>query len=241
MHETADVSRPPLACLPPSTYGKEFWRTENRKFSEPWYRLEKTARLISQLTRGRNCTLLDVGCGPATLMRMLPRNIAYHGIDIAIHDPAPYLLEADLREARIAFGDMRFDIVVAQGLFEYLGGVQAKKFAEIAQLLRPSGVFIVTYTNFGHRRPRVPELFSNVQSFDEFRLSLGHYFEIERIIPESHNWKHAQPNRRWLKTLNLHVNRRVPVISRKLAVEYYFVCSRPKPGWGPGETLDSGV
>ena len=236
MRETAGTSRPPLDRHPPPTYGQSFWRTESRKFSEPWYRLEKTTRLIGTLTHGRKCELLDVGCGPATLMRMLPPNIEYHGIDIAIHDPAPNLLEADLLEAPIAFGEMQFDIVVAQGLFEYLGGAQAQKFVEISQVLRPSGFFIVTYTNFGHRRRYVSEAFSNVQPFEQFRASLSQYFTIDRIIPESHNWKHAQPNRPWLKLLNLHVNRRVPLISRKLAVEYYFVCSPPKASRTQGKS-----
>jgi SAM-dependent methyltransferase len=206
-------------------YGKDFWRTENLNFREPWYRLEKAVRLIDSLSKGRDCTLLDVGCGPATLMRMLPPNVRYYGIDIAIQDPASNLLEADVLETPIRFGDRRFDIVVAEGLFEYLGGVQSRKFSEIAQILNPGGIFLVTYTNFDHRRRVVSEPFTNVQSFDDFRESLTRHFTIERIIPEAHNWKHGQPNRRWLKALNMHLNRSIPVISRKLAVEYFFVCS----------------
>lgn len=218
--------KPPTGGSPRPTYGQEFWRTENLKFSEPWYRLEKATRLITALTRGRDCTLLDVGCGPATLMGMLPPNIRYYGIDIAVHDPAPNVIEADLLRTPIRFGEMRFDVVIAQGVFEYLGGAQTQKLLEISQVLRGSGVFIVTYTNFSHRRPQVSEPFSNVQPFEQFRSSLGRHFTIDRIIPESYNWKHAQPNRPWLKAVNLRVNRRIPLISRGLAVEYFFVCSR---------------
>ena len=76
-------------------YKKDFWDKENLKFTRPHYRLEKAARLINELAQGRKCTLLDIGCGPATLMRLLAPNIEYHGIDIAIHDPAPNLMEAD--------------------------------------------------------------------------------------------------------------------------------------------------
>ena len=53
-------------------YKKDFWGEENLKFSEPWYRLEKSGRIIRKLAGGRECTLLDIGCGPATLMRLLP-------------------------------------------------------------------------------------------------------------------------------------------------------------------------
>jgi SAM-dependent methyltransferase len=208
-----------------NTYDKSFWKTENLKFGEPWYRLEKAARLLRSLAKGRHCSLLDVGCGPATLMRMLPSNIEYYGIDIAVQRPAPNLLEADVLQLPIRFGEKHFDIVVAEGLFEYLGNAQEKKFDEIAQVLNPDGVFVVSYTNFGHRKAHISELFSNVQSFDGFRTSLSRHFVIDRVIPESHNWKHAQPNRPWLKAVNLRVNKSIPLVSRRLAVEYFFICS----------------
>src|SRR5260370_4598996 len=159
-------------------YKRDFWSKENLKFSGPWYRIEKSARLISGLARGKECTLLDVGCGPTTLMRLLPPNIKYHGIDIAIHEPAPNLIETDITKNPISFGDKRFDIVIAQGVFEYLGEFQSQKFAEIAALLNEGGTFIVTYTNFGHRKQQIYHAFSNVISLDEFRNDLSSYFDI---------------------------------------------------------------
>ena len=72
-------------------YKRDFWGKENLKFVEPHFRLEKAARIINNTARGRECDLLDVGCGPATLKRLLGENVHYHGIDIAIHDPAPNL------------------------------------------------------------------------------------------------------------------------------------------------------
>jgi hypothetical protein len=91
----------------------KFWRRANLRFTEPHYRLVKAARIIKKLAQGRECTLLDVGCGPAALSRLLPRNIDYYGIDIAIQNPAPNLLEADLAKPRLP-GAKRFDIVLAQ-------------------------------------------------------------------------------------------------------------------------------
>lgn len=206
-------------------YDQEFWRIENLKFGQPWYRLEKSARLVASLAAGRSCALLDVGCGPGTLMRLLPANVKYFGIDIAIQDPAPNLLEVDLLENPISFEGKHFDIVIAEGVFEYLGDTQQQKFAEIAQILGPSGTFVTTYTNFEHRKKYVSPLFSNVGSLSDFQSDLGKYFTIDRVIPEAHNWKHQQPNRRWVRALNLHLNRPIPWVSRRLAVEYYFVCS----------------
>ena len=208
-----------------SRYKKDFWEEENLKFGEPWYRLEKSARIISRLAGGRECTLLDVGCGPATLMRLLPANIHYHGIDIAIHNPAPNLMEADLLESEIAFGDKRFDLISALGVFEYVGEFQSRKLSEIARILNDSGKFIVTYTNFGHRKKRIYEPFSNVQPLDSFRDDLRRYFNIDESFPASHNWKHSQPSRELVKAANMRVSLNIPVISPILAVDFFFICS----------------
>jgi len=207
-------------------YKRDFWIKENQKHIPPHYRLRKAARIISAIAGDRECDLLDVGCGPATLGRLLPENIHYHGIDIAIHRPAPNLIETDFVENPIAFRDKRFDIITAQGVFEYVGESQDQKFSEIARLLNEGGTFFLSYTNFGHRDKRIYEPFSNVRSFDDFRRSLARYFSVDRCFPASHNWHGGQPTRTLLTAANMHVNANIPVISPRLAVEYFFVCSR---------------
>ena len=52
------------------------------------------------------------------------------------------------------------------------GNLSPGKFAEIARILNGDGKFIVTYTNFGHRKKRIYEPFSNVQPLDSFRQDL---------------------------------------------------------------------
>lgn len=206
-------------------YKRDFWSTENLKFSEPWYRLEKSARIIARLAAGEERSLLDIGCGPATMMRMMPPNVSYHGIDIAIHNPAPNLIEADLLAAPISFRGQHFNIVMAQGVFEYMGNFQSQKFAEIADLLNENGKFIVSYTNFGHHKKRIYEPFSNIQPMGDFRADLSRFFIIEECFPASHNWTHSQPNRKLVKAINMHLNANIPLISPVLAVEYFFICS----------------
>jgi SAM-dependent methyltransferase len=207
------------------SYKRDFWATENRKHAEPHFRLQKTARLVDRIASGRTCDLLDVGCGPATLSLLLDTRIRYFGIDLAIHDPAPNLLEADILQAPIAFDGRTFDLVVAQGLFEYVGDLQDAKLAEIAQLLRPGGTFVVTYTNFGHRRPSSFEAFSNVQPFDAFLDGVRRHFTVTRFFPTAYNWSGGQPRRGLVKAVNMHVDRNLPVVGRRLAVEYFVVCS----------------
>ena len=221
-------------------YKKEFWSEENRRYSRPHYRLEKVARVINKLTHGRECDLLDVGCGPATVQSYLKPNIRYYGIDIAIHNPAPNLLEADLMEAPIRFGNKKFDIILAQGFFEYVGGYQSEKFTEIAQILNSGGTFIVSYVNFDHRKRDIYWPYSNVQPLGEFRRSLERAFKVRRSFPTSHNWGHWEPGRKLLQTANMHINMNVPVISRVLGVEYFFLCS-PRAGSGEEHQERAGV
>ena len=140
----------------------------------------------------------------------------------------------DIVENPIKFKEKKFDIVLAQGLFEYLGEVQSRKFADIRDLLKDDGKFIVSYVNFGHRRRQVYWPYSNIQPLDEFQKSLGAYFHIDRLFPTSHNWNHSEPNRRLLRAVQRHVNINVPAISPALAVEYFFICSAPRSKAGAG-------
>ena len=211
-------------------YKRDFWSEENLKFTHPHFRLRKSARIVNKMAQGNECDLLDVGCGPATLTKLLDDNIHYHGIDIAIHEPAPNLIEADLIEAPIRFGDKRFDIVLAQGFFEYAGEVQSRKFAEISELLRPGGIFVCSYMNFGHLRKSIYWPFSNIQSIQAFRESLSDYFRIERSFPVGHNRNMSSPQKKWLQAIQIHMNMNIPVVSPVLASEYFFICSRVPHG-----------
>jgi hypothetical protein len=120
---------------------------------------------------------------------------------------------------------MRFDVITAQGIFEYVGNLQSQKFAEIAHLLNGNGTFIVSYVNFSHRKRAVYWPYSNVQSPGDFRRSLARHFEIRKIIPTSYNWNHSEPNRKLIRTVNMYMNINIPLISPILAVEYFFICS----------------
>lgn len=213
-------------------YKKDFWRTENLKYSRPHLRMEKVSQIVNRLAGDRDCTLLDVGCGPATLHTLLRPNIQYYGIDIAIQDPAPNLLEADIIEAPITFGGRTFDIVVAQGFFEYVGGHQSRKFAEIARLLRPGGVFIASYVNFDHRHPEIYGPYSNVRAFSEFRRGLGECFTIRRCFPTSYNWNHWEPSQKLVRAANMRINMNIPVVGPVLAVQYLVLCSPRAAGAG---------
>ena len=206
-------------------YKKDFWRTENLLYITPHPRMVKVARIANSLAQGKDCALLDVGCGPATLASLLQPNIQYYGIDIAIKTPAPNLFETDLLESPIRFGDRRFDIIVAQGFFEYISYFQSQKLAEIAGLLSGDGTFIASYVNFDHRERHIYEPYSNVQPFAEFRASVEEHFRVRRVVPTSYNWRHRDSGRKIFKAIGLHTDLNIPVLGQALAIQYILVCT----------------
>jgi cyclopropane fatty-acyl-phospholipid synthase-like methyltransferase len=189
--------------------------------------MRKVARVVNHLADDKACRLLDVGCGPATLRHLLDPNIAYHGVDIAIQQPSPELVECDLLWEPIPSDDAPFDLVVAQGFFEYMSDAQSQKFAEIAALLGPDGRFVATYVNFDHRNPEHYTPYNNIQPSAEFRRSLAEHFDIERQIPTAHNWNHSEPGKWFVRVPNKYINVKIPMLTSRLAVEYIFVC-RPR-------------
>lgn len=211
-------------------YQRDFWATENRRFAQRHYRLNKVGRIVGELVGSKECDLLDLGCGPGTLADLLPPNVHYYGIDIAIQEAAPNFLEMDLLATPISFRDMKFDLVVAQGLFEYLADRQAQKFAEIRDILKPGGKFVVTYTNFAHRSTNLFHAYSNVQLPKEFRGDLERYFTIDRFFPGAYNWNHTHPNRDFMVKAQAGLDLNIPLLGRFLGVDHFYICS-PYPAW----------
>ena len=206
---------------------RDFWQLESLRYTESHFRLEKCAKIINSLSKNRGCDLLDVGCGPATIAKLLQKNIHYYGIDLVIHAPAPNLLEMDIRQNEIGFNGRMFDIVFMQGVFEYLGDHQHKKLGEIHHVLKQGGKFIVTYVNFSHFRSLLLDnsMYNNIQPIEVFKSDLESFFIIDKSFPTSYNWNRTEPKRGWLKKIQMPLHVRLPVLSTYLAVEYVYICS----------------
>lgn len=213
-----------MSSMPASeAYKEDFWNVEQQKFAAVHYRLRKTARIVNRILGDRMGTVLDVGCGPGVLGSLLSPGVMYYGLDLVVPQPAPNLRQVDLTESPIEFGDLTFDVVIAQGLFEYLGGHQSTKFAEVRRILAPGGRVVITYVNFDHRRPYLYPPYSNVQPHEAFRASLEEHFVVEESFPTAYNWIGSEPNRRWLQALNMPCRLNIPLVGKRLAVEYFFV------------------
>jgi SAM-dependent methyltransferase len=210
-------------------WNREHWIASTDFYKRPYLRLEKCARILNRLAGSRATDLLDIGCGPATLARHLNGNIRYHGIDIAIHEPAANLIEMDVTQEPIRFRNKRFDLIVAAGLFEYLGTFHRQKLWEIHGLLKERGRLVVTFTNFAHVHPPLQEpTYNNAMSIRAFLDDLRAFFRVERYFPSSHNWVRREPKRRWLYWMNMRFSANIPFVSRLLACNYFFICSHKR-------------
>jgi cyclopropane fatty-acyl-phospholipid synthase-like methyltransferase len=205
---------------------RDYWMHENVKYAKASFRLRKCAKLIKKLAAGKECSLLDLGCGPAALRTLLAPNIRYFGIDIAVHEATPYLKELNMTQQAISFENRRFDYVVAMGLLEYLGGEQKSKFYEIRDILKDDGRFLMSYINFEHCRRIIWPNYNNVQSVAEMKASLNEVFVVEKCFPASHHWRQKQPGKYLLPALQMHMDFSIPFFSRSWAVEYMFICSK---------------
>jgi cyclopropane fatty-acyl-phospholipid synthase-like methyltransferase len=225
-------SRLALMRISEKFHKRDFWLEENLNYADPYFRLEKCARIVNSLAQSRDCDLLDVGCGPATLASLLHKNIAYFGLDIAIHNPAPNLHELDFAQNEIEFDGRSFDIIVAAGVFEYLGLHQNKKFSEIRNVMKRDGKFVLTYTNFNHLNDKLIDhsIYNNIKTIDAFKRELEAYFRIEKWFPSSHNWYCSEPRRKFLKQVQMPLEIFIPIISPMLAINYFFICSLKDEG-----------
>lgn len=206
-------------------YKRDFWGVENLNFAKPHFRMLRAAEVVREIAGSRECDLLDVGCGPAAVERLVPANVHYYGIDIAIQEPASNLVEMDITQSPIDFRGKKFDIILMQGVFEYLGTYQEKKLAELRELLNPNGKFVVTYTNFSHRKKLIYGPYSNIQAPKDFRRELRQYFVIERCFPTAYNWNHTYPTKKLITAAESKLRVSVPVIGAKLAIDYLYVCA----------------
>lgn len=120
------------------------WAGEVAAYDVAHRRLRQVAALVAA-SKAR--TVLDVGCGPGALARLLP-GVRYTGIDfVAASDPAFEFFECDFNRSPLPSGIGPFDAVVCSGLLEYILDVPA-----FLESLRPliCGRLIATYFNMNH-------------------------------------------------------------------------------------------
>lgn len=153
---------------------QEHWNDRARAFGTPHARLRAIANLVASLPGGPG-TLLDLGCGPATLGSMLPSGTDYFGVDIVgdvmpVETSPDHFAVADLNRGEEPFPSRRFDVVVVSGMFEYIRDPSA--FINLlARKVRPGGHLILTYMNRRNYRELRERMVGRVYSYPDPHLN----------------------------------------------------------------------
>lgn len=152
----------------------EHWNDRARAFGTPHLRLRTITSLVASLPGGPG-SLLDIGCGPATLGSMLPSGTDYFGGDIAsdvmpMGNSPDHFAVADLNAGEEPFPTRRFDVVVVSGMFEYIRDPSA--FVKLlARKVRPEGHLILTYMNRRNYRELRQRMLGRVYSYPDPHLN----------------------------------------------------------------------
>ena len=115
--------------------------------------VDPVTEAVAEVGALRGCRVLDVGCGPGSVLMQLARGFDVTGIGV---DASPKMIDVARREAsgidfhvaraeRLPFDDAAFDAVVSRLVIHHLDRPRA--FAEMHRVLRPGGRVVVTTTD----------------------------------------------------------------------------------------------
>ncbi|WP_284352581.1 class I SAM-dependent methyltransferase [Roseisolibacter agri] len=134
-------------------------------------------------------TLLDLGCGPAALRRLLPADIAYYGADLTAEALPPgresdRFAVADLNADADPFPGRTFDVLVVSGMFEYVRDPRAF-LTLVRRKTRPGGHLVLTYLNRWHHRELRARLLHRAPTYPDPHINFISIAEAARGIKAS--------------------------------------------------------
>ena len=163
--------------IPIGFYDQIFLR--NRGIQSKWHH-HKFRRIIQEI--GNASRHLDFGCGPGTLVGLLPASIAAVGVDIAgaqiayaqqhYAGPAKEFIKID--SMPLPFPDEMFESISCVEVIEHLDApTTVTIFSEFLRVLRPGGKVIVTTPNYGSLWPIVETAVNQLShvSYEEQHIS----------------------------------------------------------------------
>jgi len=164
-----------------------YWNSRSPEFDGIHPRLQLIGELVASIPG--IATMLDVGCGPAAVRRVIPSTIEYFGVDIASdviaaqHDPEHFEV-IDLDGDARCFGERRFDLILCSGVFEYIQRTQP-----FMQFLRrksaPDGHLIFSFTNHQHHKDGLHWLLGNYSGYKDPHVNFMLVPEVQRLLAQS--------------------------------------------------------
>jgi SAM-dependent methyltransferase len=162
--------------------------------------LDPVTMAVAELGELRGCRVLDVGCGPGTILGQLVRAYGVEGVGI---DPSSKMIEAARRETpetdqfhvaraeQLPFEDASFDAGLARWVVHHIDRPTA--FGEVLRVLRPGGRLVITTTDPDavHTHWMVP-FFPRLVAIERGRFPSGEAlsgeltnagFEAVRVVP----------------------------------------------------------
>jgi ubiquinone/menaquinone biosynthesis C-methylase UbiE len=177
--------------IPVGFYDQVFQR--NRGIQCKWHH-HKFRRIVQEI--GHVSNHLDFGCGPGTLIHLLPPGISAVGVDIAASQlsyanqnyagPGKEFIKID--SPHLPFADQTFDSISCVEVVEHLElRLTREILAEFIRVLKPEGKLIVTTPNYGSLWPLIEVMvnrFSDV-SYEEQHITKFKRGNLQTLLKES--------------------------------------------------------
>jgi SAM-dependent methyltransferase len=180
--------------IPVGFYDDVFHR--NRGIQSKWHHV-KFRRIIREI--GGSYRHLDFGCGPGTLVNLLPADVPAVGVDIAraqieyaqkqYGGPGKEFIKIDSEQ--IPFPDKTFDSISCVEVIEHLDtSTTATIFSEFRRVLRPGGKLIVTTPNYASLWPVLEKIVNRLSgvSYEEQHISKFKRSDLELLLKGTGFW-----------------------------------------------------
>ena len=177
--------------IPVGFYDEVFQR--NQGIQCKWHH-HKFRRIVKEI--GNVSRHLDFGCGPGTLLNLLPKGISAVGVDIAApqlsyaeqHYAAPNREFIRIDSSQLPFADQSFDSVSCVEVIEHLELRHSTAiFSEFRRVLKPSGKLVVTTPNYASLWPLVEVMvnrFSGV-CYEEQHITRFRHASLDNLLIET--------------------------------------------------------
>jgi SAM-dependent methyltransferase len=174
--------------IPVGFYDEVFQR--NQGIQCKWHH-HKFRRIVKEI--GNVSRHLDFGCGPGTLINLLPNNISAIGVDIAASQLA-YAEQhygglnrefVQIDSPYLPFPDKSFDSISCVEVVEHLDlSLNTTIVAEFFRVLKPGGKLIVTTPNYGSLWPLVELMVNRLSkvSYEEQHITKFKGRSLEALL-----------------------------------------------------------